>query len=90
MRYVYGLRNTAFYNLRPEGDEVWYPTRPARDRALAALREHAIAKGLSKSAARAGIVAIRRHVASDTGRAWLDELVENPRRPGVSWAGGAP
>lgn len=55
---VFGICNNAFFATRPEGTETWYATREARDAALAEVREHAIGRGLSRSAAQAGIYPI--------------------------------
>lgn len=74
MRYVYGFTNVAFYNRAPEGDDTWFASARARNVALRELRERAIADGLSKTAAQAGIYPVRRHVASELGEAWLREI----------------
>jgi hypothetical protein len=74
MRYVYGFTNVAFYNRKPQGDRTWFASARARNVALRELRARAIAKGLSASAAQAGIYPVRRHVASEVGAAWLREI----------------
>lgn len=74
MRYVYGFTNATFYNRSAEGDDTWFASARARNAALRELRARAIAKGLSASAAQAGIYPVRRHVASEVGAAWLREI----------------
>ena len=62
-KLVYGIRNSAAFNVKYEGDEYWYETRDQRNRALHRLRERGIAMGLAPSAAQAGIVPIRQRFA---------------------------
>ena len=77
------------FNARPEGDEDWFPTRKARDCALDMMRAGAIARGLSVDAANRGIVRIKRHVASESGAAWLREIEPcyPGHTPGIAWHG---
>jgi hypothetical protein len=82
-RYVFGIRNTAFWVVRPEGDEMWYPSKRSRDAALQAMRAQAEAAGLSPTRCVSGIRPIRRHVGSASGAAWLDNLTEGRQIPGV-------
>lgn len=63
-RLVFGYRNSAFYNHVAEGDESWFTTRAARDAALAAKRDFATARGLSRSAALNGICPIKTRAAN--------------------------
>lgn len=66
---IYGFRNVAFHSgPAAEGYAVWYPTGAARDEALSALRSEAVARGLSRSAAQAGIYAVtmsQRHLTDE-------------------------
>jgi len=50
--------NVAFFCGKSTGDRTWFATALQRDLALDCLRERAIARGLSVSAARAGIYAV--------------------------------
>lgn len=52
---TYGFVNCAYYNLHVDGAKRVFSTREARNAAIAELRERAIAHGLSRSAAQAGI-----------------------------------
>lgn len=60
---IYGICNGVFYATRPEGTETWYANREERNAALAALRDRAIERGLSKGAAQNGIYAIVERLA---------------------------
>jgi hypothetical protein len=61
---VHGICNVAFHNRSPKGDQTWYAFREKRDAVLKRLREHAIDRGLNKSAAHAGIYPIQSTVAT--------------------------
>lgn len=70
---LFGYVNVAFHNRSADGQERVFTTREARDEALAALRERAVAGGLNKGASVAGIypVVTRASALTDTQR---DEL----------------
>lgn len=66
---VFGIVNVAAYNNNPEGDRTWYVSREARNEALASLRATWVRNGLTASAARSGIYAVKnRFSALDFGR----------------------
>ncbi len=74
MATLYGFQNVAFYatnNPQPR----WFLTREARNKALAALRTLAVERGLSRSAALAGIYPVRRTSRDQRliGDAWENE-----------------
>ena len=71
-----GIRNSAFHNRDPGGDELWWSSKRERDRALADLRADALAAGLSASAAHAGIHAIKRCPSSEGSISKMWEQVE--------------
>lgn len=56
---IFGYVNCAAYNRNASGDSHYWTTREARDAALKALREWAVDKGLSPSAARSGIYPVK-------------------------------
>jgi hypothetical protein len=64
---IYGYCNCAHFNLRAEGDEVWFSSRSSRDSALAAKRARAVRDGLAPSAAQAGIYSIQNDSAEEVG-----------------------
>jgi len=64
---VWGYRNVAYYpGPSAEGYAVWYASREARDEALDALRSDATARGLSATAARAGIYPVYQSIRALT------------------------
>jgi hypothetical protein len=81
---LHGICNAAFFPTRPEGAETWYADRADRDAALDALRNRAVAAGLSPSAARAGIYPIaarasvvrREHAAAPLHVRVVDDLAD--------------
>jgi hypothetical protein len=61
---LYGIQNVAFHaaaNPQPR----YFITRAVRDKALAALRDLAVERGLAKSASIAGIYPVKRTVRAD-------------------------
>ena len=61
MRMMYGYRNVAFYpGPRPTGYAVFFRTEDRRNKALAWMRDKAIAGGLEKGASTAGIYPVTR------------------------------
>lgn len=62
-KIVFGIVNCAFFNRNPQGDETWYATRELRNAAIAKMRESAIARGLSASAAQAGIYPVKKRLS---------------------------
>jgi hypothetical protein len=56
---IYGIKNCAFYNIRPGGEVDFFSSRDERDAELDHLRTEAIEHGLSKSASRAGILPVQ-------------------------------
>lgn len=62
---AYGYVNCAFYNIRAEGDRVWFATRAERDEALERIRAQAIRAGLSETAAEAGIYPVKRRMTRE-------------------------
>lgn len=85
--YARGYRNTAFYNRHASGDTTYFPSKRARDAALAKLRDHAVDRGLSPSAARYGIVPVSRRFPTARERdAFLANLQEYPDHAGGNYA----
>lgn len=60
---LFGICNVAFFSTRPEGSRTYYGTRAERDAALVSLRERAIDRGLSVTAAECGIYPVRTRAA---------------------------
>lgn len=67
---IHGIRNSAAFNVRPEGDETWFSSRERRDAALRTMRARARICGLAHEASLAGIVPIKSTAAA-------------PRREGI-------
>jgi hypothetical protein len=78
MAVMYGLRNSAYYNRHPEGDERWYSSREARDLALVCMRATAVRDGLAHSASLSGIRPIYRDSSELSGVVLVDtdEIIE--------------
>ncbi len=86
---IYGIRNCAAFNLRPRGDVDFYSSKAERDEALEQQRAQAISRGLSKSAAPAGIVPVSlTDVMTDVGEfpctaaEWLESYEDKSDHPG--------
>jgi len=77
---LFGFRNECFYASSQE-DVRYYLTRKSRDRALAALRDLAVERGLDPVAARAGIYPVKRILRDTTpgAEALIESASENER-----------
>ena len=76
---LFGFRNECFY--ASSQDVRYYLTRKSRDKALAALRDLAVSRGLDPVAARAGIYPVKRVIRDTTpgAEALIESASENER-----------
>jgi hypothetical protein len=76
VKYLHGIANSVYFTGSALRVETFYLTQGQRDAELAKLKSRAKTGGLSSSAVEFGIVPIRRHVGSEIGSMWLQELIE--------------
>lgn len=81
---IFGYINSVYFNHSSAGDKVWFDSEYQRDRALTAIRERAVSRGLNVGSALAGLYPISKFI-DDDDVVWFEDLQKGWHEPSERW-----